>query len=222
MRLRTRYVSLHLLAILAAGFLLLLSACGLAGDSSPTATPTPPVTPMLTPTLPPTQVITGSPEVESTPVSTSPYLVESYKGRRFESADEWSEKVAEWEERRPESPGILDRVRGALVGLRVSTRLNQDAEIRNDKWKHCVIGSEIALAINLSTAEFAAWSKEFQDLTDGRPGTSFEEEDYEATVDGARQAIEEDGCKECLAVCEERWGDRRKPWDGTMPSGEED
>ena len=217
MQLKGRYVSLPLLTGLATGLLLSLLACGLIGESSPTTVPTPSATPTLTPTSLPTHPSTVSPQVESTPASTPVYLNESYNGRVFESADAWREKVREWEGRRPESPGLFDRLRGGRVGLRVSGELNGDAEIRNDKWKHCVVSSEIALATNLRTAEYVAWSKEHQGLTDSRPNTAFEEEDYEATVDGARQAAEEQVCEEYRTLCEERWGDRRKPWDGTKP-----
>ena len=123
-------------------------------------------------------------------------------------------RVEEWEARSPEVPGLADAARGAAVGLGVLERLNQDEAVRNDKWKHCVVGFEIALATNLATAEYAGWLKEHQDLTDGDPTTSFDEDDYAATVDVARQAAADRRCEGCRDVCEQRWGDRHQPWSG--------
>ena len=184
--------------------------------------------------LQPATTRTPTPEPSSTPTSPSPtlaptataqsddpepppaYLTESYRGVKFESAEEWAEKVEEWERRRPESPGLSQWFRGFRVGLRTSLELNRDGGILNDKWKHCVVGFEVAQAASQGTAEYVAWRKEYQDLTDGRPGTSFEEEDYDATVDGALLLAQ----GETTASCDERWGDRNVAWDGISPPRE--
>ena len=149
--------------------------------------------------------------------------MERYNGEAFESEDEWTQKVREWELREPDSggflatvTGILERVKARRVGIQISDQLDSDEDIHNDKWKHCVLGAVIAQATSLSTAAYAAWFKEYQDLTDGVSGTNFEEDDYEATLDGARQSFQ-DQCDDCLAVCEERWGDRKESWNGTRP-----
>ena len=126
--------------------------------------------------------------------------------------------VREWEAKRPETPGLLDTVRGAIVGIRVSDELKAEGGLSNDKWKHCVVGAEIALATSYETARFAAWIKEYEDLTDGKADTSFDEDDYKATLDGARQAAQEQACEGCFDLCEERWGARDRPWDGESPS----
>ena len=110
-------------------------------------------------------------------------------------------------------PGILQRLKGIRVGVEVSVQLNRDRSILNDKWKHCVVGFKVAMATSPRTADYVAWRKEHQDLTDGRPGTKFEEEDYDATVDGAHQAVQ----GEASDLCEERWGKRDRRWDGTTP-----
>ena len=99
------------------------------------------------------------------------------------------------------------------MDLLVVGRLNQDGTVRNDKWLHCVVGSEIARVTSFQVADYVAWFKEFQDLTD----TRFESDDYTASVDGARQTTLERTCEECSQVCEDRWGDRYAPWDGTSP-----
>ena len=116
----------------------------------------------------------------------------------------------------PFLPSPLASAQGAIIGLQASQRLDRDRSIRNDKWVHCVLGAEIASATDLPTATYAAWVKEYLDLTDGRRNTGFDEIDSEATVDGARQATNL-GCKDCSSVCEQRWGDRLKSWDRTIP-----
>ena len=159
-----------------------------------------------------------------TPVPSTIYLNEKYKGRPFESAAEWTEKVRSWEARRPESSGILstlarifERATARRVASRVVRQLSQGPEIANDKWLHCIMGAEIAVATTPATAEYAGWLKERRDLTDGRPDTSFDEDDYEATVDGAFDSPAGGRYEANQEVCEERWGDRYSDWDGTTP-----
>ncbi len=211
---------------------LLLFACG--GDSPSADTPqttdsndvevgsVPDSSPTIVSTDSPTQtpIPTATPSPTAVPRQSTVYLEETYKGKSFESAAEWRRKLVEWESRRPEHPGLLESARGAGTGRQVSGQLNRTLEIRNDKWKHCVAGSEIALATNVKTAEYAAWYKEYLDLTDGDPDTRFEEEDYEATVDGAYQVDTDPTCEDCADRCEERWGGRYQLWDGEKPSDE--
>ena len=197
-------------------------APGLPGSATPTSLPAP------TPAPTPVPIRTTTPALEprvatslvSPPLSAngleSVYLNERYQSRPFESAEEWSQKLKAWEAIRPSSPGLMASVQGAIVGLQASQRLDRDRSIRNDKWVHCVLGAVIASATDLTTATYAAWLKEYQDLTDGRRNTGFDEIDAEATVDGARQATNL-GCMDCSSVCEQRWGDRLKAWDRTIP-----
>ena len=192
------------------------------GDPTPSATvtqtalqtATPPST--LTPITAASDAATSSrqtPERESESI----YLNERFKGDSFESADQWRAILGEWEDRRPESPQPLDVLRGTLIGLQVAGRLIQDSSVANDKWSHCVAGSEIARATSFQVADHLAWAKEYQDLTDGDPATAFDYDDYTATLDGARQATTGQTCEECSVICEDRWGDRDAPWDGTGP-----
>ena len=208
---------------------LILLACGTqARQDAAGAEPSPAAGLSQTPNVAPTPLPAATPLAGRTPVQQTPspeppsvmasiYLRELYQGKPFGSADEWAAKLREWEDRRPDSPGFTAAIRGALIGLRTSEQLNRDASIFNDKWKHCVVGFEIALAVGLPVGEYAAWSKEHQDLTDGELDTSFDEEDYDATVDGARQADRAQESEEREGICEERWGDRSAPWDGTRP-----
>ena len=194
---------------------LIATVAGGCAEAEPAPTLTPAATALPTPAPTPTATSPSDTVIplQQTPPSEieSVYLDERYRGRDFQSADEWGQKVREWQSRRPEFPGPLNAARGTIVGLQVSDQLNQDERILNDKWKHCVVGTEIALGTSLITSEYAAWSKEYQDLTDGRPTTGFDEDDYEATVDGARQAVQGQTCEESMDLCEERWGDRYKP-----------
>lgn len=77
-----------------------------------------------------------------------------------------------------------------------------------------MVGAKVAANADTATAELAAWFKEYQDLTDGSSSTSFDEDDYAATMDGARLAVMAEACEDCSNTCEARWGDRRRPWSG--------
>ncbi len=174
------------------------------GCSSLTAVPSP--TPSSVPTLAP------SPTQDGGPGSTQVYLAETYQGAKFESAEAWDQVVTDWDERRPETPGLIQRLKGIRVGAQTSGALSQDLGILNDKFKHCVVGFEVAMGTDLAVAEYVAWRKEHEYLTDGVPGL-FEEEDFRATMDGALRASVE-GTE---ALCEERWGAQDRDWDGTAP-----
>ncbi len=142
---------------------------------------------------------------------------ELYGGRVFESRAEYGRIIEVWDSRRPPYPGLSLFARGASAGLRFLNSVSQLGAVRNDKWQHCVWGAEIALAADLDTAKYHAWLKEFRDLTDGDISTSFDEVDFEATLDGARQVAELGACEDCTEVCELRWGDRAKSWSGSLP-----
>ena len=135
----------------------------------------------------------------------------------FESAEQWSETLIEWDSRQRERPDTSEVIRAYSAALQLAQRASAEGDLRNDKWQHCMLGAGMALATDLKTAEYAGWSKERSDLADGRPDTSFEEADYEATVDGARLAVVEQLCYDCGNLCEVRWGNRRQSWDGTRP-----
>lgn len=181
-------------------------------------------------TLAAINVSTGAPVPDPLSEAESLFADERYQGRNFSSADEWSRTVREWEARRPPFPGPAKSAMAGTVGLRLTRQLDQDG-IRNDKWKHCKLGAEIAAATDKRTAEYAAWMKEYRDLTDGNSGSGFDEIDFNATVDGARQikggtssptligktigtAL---ASKDSSEVCDQRWGDRYNSWDGTSP-----
>lgn len=164
------------------------------------------------------------------------YASETYRGQAFASPSAWTQKLTEWEEQRPGLPDPLNAANGALVASRLSSLLDEGGQVRNDKWKHCVIGAEIAASAGIATAKYAGWYREYEDLTDGDSSTSFNEIDYEATVDGANQADllkaraslgsddnssgsggEGFACPGCIQACDQRWGDRSREWNGEFP-----
>ena len=162
------------------------------------------------------------------------YAKELYRGEHFRSPEEWQRKVEDWAEQEPASPGHLASLEGYRIGVRVSRELNRLTGIRNDKWKHCLVGAEIALIANVKTAIYAGWFKEREDLTDGLGRSEFEEADFEATKDGALQTeIRRDGdhhparddtfptliCGYCPDLCEARWGNPYLSWNGRFPPG---
>ena len=162
------------------------------------------------------------------------YTQERYRGEPFPSLEAWQLQVGDWLQREPPSPGPLASLEGSQVGLRVSRQLNQLPDIQNDKWKHCVVGGEIARVSSVETAIYAGWVKEYRDLTDGSRGTEFNENDFEATRDGAIQAdlakdrnnqpfpgspLPDLVCDYCPDLCELRWGNPYAPWNGRFPPG---
>lgn len=58
--------------------------------------------------------------------------------------------------------------------------------MKSDKRAHCYMGCRIANDFGTAAAEYAAWYKEHQDLTDCNPGSRFEPRDIEATRIGIR------------------------------------
>ncbi len=161
------------------------------------------------PTLTPQPEITVSLDKRTPyPLTSEVYQSEQFDGMAFLTIDESNARVEEWERRRPDSPGILLVAKASAIGILAASRLTFDDRSGSDKWLHCMIGAEMALATSLDAAAYAAWFKEYQDLTDGDPNTAFDEEDYRATMYGARQATEVESCEDCSEVCEARWGDR--------------
>ena len=144
------------------------------------------------------------------------YSRELYRGRRFRSPEQWTRKFDEWTDKRPKHPGLVAAAKGLAAAFRAGRAFGDDSQTQNDKWQHCVLGAEIGHSSSLEVASFAAWLKEFQDLTDGRTSTGFDEVDYEATVDGARQSISTK-CENCAEVCAARWGRRDRVWNGNKP-----
>lgn len=163
------------------------------------------------------------------------YSFETYLGRTFTSASAWSQKLEEWEEARPGLPDPINGANGAMAASRLSKQLDDDQQFRNDKWKHCLVGAEILTSADIDTARYAGWLKEYEDLTDGVESSTFNETDYLATVDGAIHAdlltshasldndnyseSDSDGfaCPGCARMCDQRWGDRNREWNGIIP-----
>ena len=135
----------------------------------------------------------------------------------FESARQWSDTLSGWDSRRPETPHASELIRAYRAALQLAQRASAKGHLRNDKWQHCMLGAGIALATDLETTKYAGWSKERSDLADGKPDTTFDEVDYEATVDGADLAVVQQVCQDCGDLCEVRWGNRHERWDGTQP-----
>lgn len=144
------------------------------------------------------------------------YFREIYRGQVFESPEHWIEKFDEWSEIRPDHPGIVNAAKGLAAALRARRAFEGDSEDHNDKWQHCLLGAEIGSSVSFEAASFTAWLKEFQDLTDGRPSTGFDEVDYEATLDGALQSVSEK-CEDCAEVCATRWGRGNAKWNRARP-----
>lgn len=184
-----------------------------------TATPVTPIeTPVVQKTPTPT-IVPATPILEPKPAF-DPQIVyarELYRGKPFESPEDWLEKLETWTDLRPPHPGALAGFKGFSAAMRVGRKLDADKDLLNDKWKHCVLGVEIGLETGIGTAEFAAWLKEYRDLTDGLASTVFDELDFDATLDGARQAAKA-SCSDCSeSLCDARWGNRYEVWSRSEP-----
>jgi hypothetical protein len=85
--------------------------------------------------------------------------------------------------------------------LTYKNEIKKTQKFSSDKVKHCYMGCRIAAETNLETAEYTAWNKEKDDLTDCKVRTHFELVDYQSTVDGAKNAGVSAHCEQyCLAT----------------------
>ncbi len=83
--------------------------------------------------------------------------------------------------------------------------IKKTQKFTKDKVKHCYMGCRISKDTNLETAEYVAWNKEKDDLTDCKVQTHFEIVDYDATVDGAQNPGMQAHCEQdCLAHCKKK------------------
>ena len=77
--------------------------------------------------------------------------------------------------------------------------IKKTEKFSKDKVKHCYMGCRISAETDLPTAEYIAWNKEQDDITDCKVQTHFEIKDYDATVDGAQHPGSSPVCeKYCL------------------------
>lgn len=84
--------------------------------------------------------------------------------------------------------------------LTYKNEIKKTQKFAKDKVKHCYMGCRIAHETDLETADYTAWNKEKEDLTDCKVSSHFEIVDYEATVDGAKHHGDESQCEQyCLA-----------------------
>lgn len=65
----------------------------------------------------------------------------------------------------------------------------------NDKIRHCFAGCYIAKKLDYKSAVLAGWYKELADASDCSKHTSFEKQDYNATIKGAQIGITDQDCE---------------------------
>lgn len=120
--------------------------------------------------------------------------------KRFTSQENYNQLLQWWREQEPALPNPFALYRGWNVSKQVSSEAKR--ELKNDKQMHCYVGCRISQEVSFTTAAYAGWRKEFQDLTDCAVGTRFEIEDYTSTVNGAKVGYRNQGANVCLTHCE--------------------
>lgn len=102
--------------------------------------------------------------------------------KKIFTEQEYTQVLDEWLSQEPESPGLLNLLFAYNVYKNESSTV---ADIKGDKRRHCYIGCRITQSASYESAIYAAWYKEYKDLTDCSNSTSFERRDYEYTLEGA-------------------------------------
>lgn len=120
------------------------------------------------------------------------------ESRQKMTAFEWQELTDEWAAEEPSNPGVL--VLLAAYAL-YSLEKEKANSLRGDKRKHCYMGCRIARNVSVKAAVYAAWLKEYEDLTDCNPNTYFEWRDYEVTVNGAEAGASMGNTGNCYDYC---------------------
>lgn len=110
------------------------------------------------------------------------YVDQNGDEQSFQSEEEYNQKVKEWEKKNPGFHGLWDAFWGREIALIIIDVWATKGGLCNDKWLYCYIGCRIAEETNDDTAKYAAWRKEWKDLTDGDPNPHFEEADYDAMI----------------------------------------
>ncbi|MBL7556738.1 MAG: hypothetical protein JNM24_13030 [Bdellovibrionaceae bacterium] len=100
----------------------------------------------------------------------------------YSSFNEWDNDVFEWKRKYHAQFNLVLLVKAFSA---YSKERAKASSFGNDKIAHCYIGCRIAQRTDFRTSRFAAWYKEFKDITDCNMDTHFETKDYEATLLGA-------------------------------------
>lgn len=111
---------------------------------------------------------------------------------------QWDQQLEQWMSEEPASPGLL------RLGLAFAVYTNEKPKtkkLRGDKRKHCYMGCRISQELGYETAEYVAWLKEHEDLTDCNGSTYFEIRDFEVTVYGAELGQTSKDPAFCIQEC---------------------
>lgn len=110
--------------------------------------------------------------------------------RRYQNESQWQADVTRLEEKEPSRPGLYELYKGYQV-YKAESALT--LKLRSDKRAHCYIGCRIANEVSVPVAEYAAWYKESEDLTDCNPKSLFEWNDIIATQTGIEMVRQQPG-----------------------------
>jgi len=91
------------------------------------------------------------------------------------------QQMADWKSMKPPTPAL-----GLLLKAKKIIEAEKEFSLTlgTDKTAHCYLGCRIDHDVNLETAKFIAWQKEYNDATDCDVNTHFDIGDFEATVWG--------------------------------------
>ncbi len=127
---------------------------------------------------------------EKNPATKQPYS--SYK--------EWEADVHAWKQKQTVQLNVIQLARAYSVYKIEKEKANS---FGYDKIAHCYIGCRVSQVTNYKTAQFMAWYKEMQDITDCSLESHFEHADYDATLIGAeagknKSILCEDVCSDLI------------------------
>lgn len=115
----------------------------------------------------------------------------------YTSEAAWRNDISTWENQNVQ---VVSPLKLAIAYKVYKSELKNTKLLANDKVVHCVMGCKIMQQTDYKTANFLAWYKEYNDLTDCQKNSNFEFLDYEATVYGADTAAR---ALDCHKTCDD-------------------
>lgn len=114
------------------------------------------------------------------------YKFERKAGGFRYTKDEYHDQKTKWKLFEPKHPGMINMYFARKAFKQALQKVKEKIGVsKNDKFLHCYVGSEIAKSSNYQTVNYLAWLKEWRDLKDCKRISTFEIQDYDATVLGA-------------------------------------
>lgn len=136
--------------------------------------------------------------------------IDPQTGTYYQNQAQWQADMKALNEKFPSLPNLFLLRIGYKVGVKESKAARH---MRPDKRQHCYVGCRIANDASYEVAVYAAYYKEWDDLSDCDPKTDFDLKDIDATLLGAFLAAENPGganASYCSTVCKRKFSSSKR------------